>query len=859
MQRLARPPSPALPPSQQQLTTSALQLFTERFPASPRKTVQRYLNEQRAHAGSYPPAVTDTLSPGPASPPRTSRVKRRLSSDDHAETALVLHSDDAQDGPGWLSGKKASRPSKEGEGGASSSATRKKPSLVAAMKPKMTSLVEGSPLATTSQERVGTKSRSKSKSKENRARPVDEDDSGSSPLLVARADAREQERRQKKEGELGPRRQASSEAGKKENVAAKGGSTERKGKGKAQEWELVIEQPSKKTKKQKSLLDEDEDEVADRLRARKERRRAKAVIVKDRTQPAKAVGAAAASKVKSSSRKSKRQRGSDDGKDGSSEVEQPAPESRKKKRKASNADLNKELQDGHKAKNVGTSRLTLKVPTKLGLFHNGAASVKTKVGKRLPDLAFSEVNFLNAPRPSPPAPSHFSSSSSASAAPQRSSKPRAHPTVKTYGSRAKKHRSSKYFEVAPQSDPSSDLPAPTPARKSKSRKESSKAEASIRSRPLPPSPPRAPTPKKSKSKSKSRRSPPPSSPHPTTDSSDLHSAHSREQRRSRSAHQQAADKKQDDAQELEEAVLDTSTFWKRGRPEQHHEKQEAREVVQNRSDSPAVDDIRRASPAAAAPAPSLPLDFYPNYALLSPRSSASIDRLLQACETGVYPPAVSLPPRPRHPESIIHDSGSHVSSALDMNAFQPAAGRASRGEESSLRFSSLAGSSTEEVRREVARGVVMGEDGVFRLADSSLGRGEDLSSVGAGVESEGGGRSSMLGAGPEVGGGGSAWMEMPMEGRSLDPTTEGDEDDLHFDQLHSIADDDSMPPPPLPPSRSLDLFSHRQQYQPEPDFALGFGGAGAFGGGGSSRGGGALAEDEAFRSAMSAHWYKSKC
>lgn len=369
MQRLAQPPSPALPPSQQQLTTSALQLFTERFPASPRKTVQRYLIEQRAHAGSYPPAVTDTLSPGPASPPQTTRVKRRLSSDDRAETALVMHSDEAQNGPGWLSGKKASRPSKEGEGGASSSATKKKPSLVAAMKPKMSSL----PLAVSSQERLGTKARSKDK--ENRAESVE--DSGSSPLLVARADAREQEKRQKEQdvAEFSVRRKASSAARKEEHVASKRSSKERKGKGKAEEEEPLLEPATKKPKKQEDPLGEDEGELADRalscaviltspkltlpfagLRARKERRRAKAVIVKDRTQPAKAVGVAAASRVKSSHRKSKRQRGSDEE---ASTEEQPAPEPKKKKRKASNAELNKELQDGHKAKNVGTSRLTV--------------------------------------------------------------------------------------------------------------------------------------------------------------------------------------------------------------------------------------------------------------------------------------------------------------------------------------------------------------------------------------------------------------------------------------------------------------------------------------------------------------------
>lgn len=483
----------------------------------------------------------------------------------------------------------------------------------------------------------------------------------------------------------------------------------------------------------------------------------------------------------------------------------------------------------------------------------GERSPLIQLAFAVPDLAFSELHFLNAPRPSPPASLH--SSSSQFAAPHRSSKP--HPTVKTYSSKPKKHRSSKYFDAAPLSDPFSDLPAPTPARKSKSRKAPSKAEPSTRSRPLPPSPPRAPTPKKSKGKTKRKASLPPSSPLHITDSSELHSAYSREQRRSRSA-QQEARQSQAHAQQLEEVVLDTSNFWKRDRTDHQHqqEMEAASEVVQVRSAPPASDSRPSSPTAAAAPAPAHTLDYNPNYALSPSRSSASIDRL-QACEAGVYPPAVAPPPRPHHPASIVGDADSRVSSGLGMGAFHTAPGRASHHGQSSLRFSSLAGSSTEDVRREVARGVVLGEGGVFRLAESSQGRDGDRTFEAAGGESGGEGKSSMLGAGPEVGRGGSAWMEVPMDAHSLVPT-EGDEDDLHFDRLTSLADEDPMLPPPRPASHALDLFSHRQQYQREQDSYLGFAGGGAFGGGSAIRGE-ASAEVEAFRSAMKSHWYKSKC
>lgn len=493
--------------------------------------------------------------------------------------------------------------------------------------------------------------------------------------------------------------------------------------------------------------------------------------------------------------------------------------------------------------------------------------MKTKVGKKresstksvegsvlillsftVPDLAFSELDFLNAPRPSPPASSH-SSSSYPSAAPRRSSKP--HPTVKTYGSKAKKHRPSKYFDDAVSSNPSSDLPAPAPARKAKLRSALSTAQPSTRSRPIPPSPPRAPTPKKSKFKAKRRVPLPSSSPLLSNDLSELHSAHSREQRRSRSA-QQESRQPQDHSHQLKEAVLDTSNFWKGGGSTDRHQREvdAVREVIQDRS-APPVMDSRPPSPAAAAPTITHALDDNSKYALSSSRSSASIDRLLQACEAGVYPPAIAHPLRHHPPESLVGVGDSRVSS--DPGPFQSAADRIFHHGQSSLGFSSLAGSSTEEVRREVARAIVMGEDGLFRLAESSQGQDFDRSFGTAAGASEGGGRSSMLfGAGTEAGGDPSAWLEVPMDGRSLAPTTEGDEEDLSFEQLTALANNDPMP-------HALELFSHRHQYQGGRDSYLDVVDAGTYLGGNGTRGGEASAEHKAFRSAMKSHWYKSKC
>lgn len=78
--------------------------------------------------------------------------------------------------------------------------------------------------------------------------------------------------------------------------------------------------------------------------------------MKDRSQSAAASGAAVASKIKSRRASEPVALGSED--DSDAEVE-PVPE-KKKKRKRSTEEVNQELQEVQKAKNVGASRLTVR-------------------------------------------------------------------------------------------------------------------------------------------------------------------------------------------------------------------------------------------------------------------------------------------------------------------------------------------------------------------------------------------------------------------------------------------------------------------------------------------------------------------
>ncbi|KAM0753073.1 hypothetical protein T439DRAFT_378804 [Meredithblackwellia eburnea MCA 4105] len=199
-----------------------------------------------------------------------------------------------------------------------------------------------------------------------------------------------------------------------------------KGKGKAVQRGSLSDEKKKKKKsgekvQPRSEFDSDEErEHAERLEARRLRRKAKAVIVKDTTQTAAKRGAAAAAKVKKNAAsrdtndKAKGKKGkkklkkeeqiseSDDSEEEDEDDDEVASDRAPKRRKASTAETNRLLQSSKRASNVTEKRLTVRPSTKLGLFHKGVASVRTKIGQPVPDLAFSELPFLNSTRPSPP-------------------------------------------------------------------------------------------------------------------------------------------------------------------------------------------------------------------------------------------------------------------------------------------------------------------------------------------------------------------------------------------------------------------------------------------------------------------------
>lgn len=257
---MQQPLAPGLPPpppsSQQQLTTTALHLFTQRFPASPRKTVQHYLQDQLNHADSYAPAVVEALSPGRAAAPlQSTRYKRRLSSDDRAETALVLHSEDVDEGLGWAGGRKQARPSKEGEGKPST----KRATLVGALKPKLSlQPADASPATTAS------KPKAAGKREEVVAELEDGGSTDQSPVLVARVDQRQHGVEEKKSYAAVPRRDQSSS--RKENFVVevnRASTVASKGKGKAKE-RPADKSSDKKVTEQDAYLSDDQDEIAAR-------------------------------------------------------------------------------------------------------------------------------------------------------------------------------------------------------------------------------------------------------------------------------------------------------------------------------------------------------------------------------------------------------------------------------------------------------------------------------------------------------------------------------------------------------------------------------------------------------------------
>ncbi|BGP40164.1 hypothetical protein JCM10449v2_004122 [Rhodotorula kratochvilovae] len=373
-------PAPAQP---HPLSLANLAHHTAQHPPAPRRTVQSYLAATPASPRAYadPPLSPQRVRAefeGVSTPPRFRAwrdAQREGAGPQRAteEEALVLHASVERQ--------------KEGAHRDEQPPRRRKPLLVQAMRGRTSSAAAATPA------KRADKGKGRARDKEPYA-------SGESSILVPRV-----------ERQLAAAGAEGADAGAKKYVNAK---TKRKEKA----W--------KGGKLRAEAEDGEElDEVEERLRARRERRRANAVIRKDRTLSAAAVGAAAASKVKAARR---REEGSDE------EQENEDAGRKKAKRGTKEGESRRRVQEMGRAKNVATGRLTLKPKPQLGIFNKGKASARTKVGKGLPDLAFSEHAFLHdALSPS----SSSSSGSSASSLPAPSNAIALAParTKRTYGSK----------------------------------------------------------------------------------------------------------------------------------------------------------------------------------------------------------------------------------------------------------------------------------------------------------------------------------------------------------------------------------------------------------------------------------------
>ncbi|BGP48270.1 hypothetical protein JCM10450v2_004142 [Rhodotorula kratochvilovae] len=373
-------PAPAQP---HPLSLANLAHHTAQHPPAPRRTVQSYLAATPASPRAYadPPLSPQRVRAefeGVSTPPRFRAwrdAQREGAGPQRAteEEALVLHAS--------VEGQK------EGAHRDEQPPRRRKPLLVQAMRGRTSSAAAAAAPAKNADKGKG------------RARDEERDVSGESSILVPRI-----ERQLAAAGGEG----AGAGAQKYVNVKARG-----------------KEKVPKGGKLRAEAEEDDElDEVEERLRARRERRRANAVIRKDRTLSAAAVGAAAAYKVKAARRRD----------EGSDEEQENEDAGRKKaKRATKEGESRRRVQEMGRAKNVATGRLTLKPKPQLGIFNKGKASARTKVGKGLPDLAFSEHAFLHG-APSPPS-SSSSSGSSASSLPAPANALPPGRAKRTYGSK----------------------------------------------------------------------------------------------------------------------------------------------------------------------------------------------------------------------------------------------------------------------------------------------------------------------------------------------------------------------------------------------------------------------------------------
>ncbi|GAA5833416.1 hypothetical protein JCM3766R1_005495 [Sporobolomyces carnicolor] len=347
--------SPATP---FQLTEPNLRSHTSLEGIAPRRTVQIYLNGITEAQGFFdipsdtivdsetPPslgtlAAPRALAPAPSSSKRRQHVDSSERDEPAANTALVMHTHFAPQGALKT-------------GAASSARPHKKPSLVSAMRPRLSSV----PRKPSPEQDTGKEARRKDPS----ALPAPNGNKENTRVLHRRERANRGRKIEVFDSRVGPAVDKSAE----------------KGKGRLR---AEVED------------DEEAKELEERLEARRERRRNKAFIRKDRSQTAKATGIAAAAAI---TKTNKRRTHGDEISDPEGETI-GRPQSKKGRRSAEQS--GREVVQGlDRPAAIGPGRLTLKSSTQLGMFNKGKASARVEVGKAVPDLAFSEMRFLNSTR-----------------------------------------------------------------------------------------------------------------------------------------------------------------------------------------------------------------------------------------------------------------------------------------------------------------------------------------------------------------------------------------------------------------------------------------------------------------------------
>lgn len=453
----------------------------------------------------------------------------------------------------------------------------------------------------------------------------------------------------------------------------------------------------------------------------------------------------------------------------------------------------------------------------------------TEPPSAVPDLAFSELNFLNAPRPSPP--SSSSSSSSASSAPivakskTTTKPPRASSSsakvLVTYGSKGKKP-SSKYFKPATPALDSSSVDSPPPAPKSKPK---SKVVA-----------PSQPPKKKSKAKA-ARKSPPPTRARSVAEDDDSaqHSAYSLRQRKGKG---KAVVVEQEDSLNEgpapSEAVMDTSHAWKNGFSKAASSKAlVAASPYASLRQSPLRQSPFRQSPFQQSPLHHSPLrlsHLAPSnlQPLSSLADSSSIDRLLKACETD------DLGVMAYESRQLTSDQ---TPSFRLSSADPPRREMAMEG----LWDSPALGADFEQDGRDLGTpfevdGRIARDEGAYEEGDFS--QSEDRRERAGGEQFLDRGGNAY--AGMDIGGDEGSWRDVRLGG-----TEDEDADEEMRHELFGEEEGDGSQlggPFPLPQYSSSVV---------QVDFGVSFDGVGAGG-----EGGGGM--DAEFATAMRSHWYRAK-